>query len=150
VCLRPDDVWGAIPKGDPTQWACEPYNNTVVNLCADALTFDAAPSLSCPVSVSVPTTGSCVQSCRYSGGCGFGYACVGIATAGSQRIGICVETGAGEIGQGCAKNEDCLFGLCDSGLCSRDCSNDGVCPSGFSCIDGGAPLIESKAFRLCK
>lgn len=121
----------------------------MVNLCADALTFDAAPSLSCPVSVSVPTSGPCVQSCRYGGGCGHGYACVGVAELGGQRVGICIQTGAAEVGQGCAKNEDCLFGLCNGSICSRDCTVDGACPSGFSCVSGGAPNIEGKPFMLC-
>lgn len=150
VCIRPDDVWGAVPKGDTTQWACEPYNNTVVNLCADALTFDAAPALTCPVSVSVPTSGGCVQSCRYSGGCGYGWGCVGLGEMAGQRVGICIRAGAGEVGQGCANNEDCLFSLCDNGTCSRDCTVDGVCPTGFSCIAGGSPNVEGMQYRICK
>ncbi len=150
VCIRPDDVWGAVPKGDTTQWACEPYNNSIVNLCADALTFDQAPSLNCPVSTSVPTSGDCVQSCRYAGGCGHGWACVGLAELGSQRVGVCLRTGFGEVGQGCSNNEDCLFALCAGGTCSRDCTADGVCPSGFACVPGGAPNIEGKAYRICQ
>ena len=150
ACVRPDDVWGAVPKGETTQWACEPIHNTVVNLCADALTFDVAPSLSCPVSVSVPTGGGCVQSCRYAGGCGHGWACVGLADLGGQRVGICIRTGFGEVGQGCSANEDCLFGLCDAGQCSRDCTHDGVCPSGSVCIAAGGANIEGKPYRICK
>jgi hypothetical protein len=149
VCYRPDDVWGPLPKGDTTQWACEPYNNSVVNLCGDGLTFDTAPSLSCPVSTSVPTSGPCVQSCRYRGGCGYGWACVGVASVGSNRIGICVQTGFGEVGDACTRGEDCLFGLCQGNKCSRDCTADGVCPSGFSCVAAGGPTIDGMAWRVC-
>ena len=150
ACVRPGEVWGAIPKGETTQWACDPTNNAVVNLCADALTFDAAPALSCPVSTAVLTTGPCIQSCLYTGGCGYGWMCVGRGQLqNGSRIGLCSRTGMGEIGTFCTTDEQCVFGLCENGFCSRDCTADGVCPSGKTCTNAGGPAIEGKAWRIC-
>jgi hypothetical protein len=152
VCVRPDDVWGPLSKGETAQWAC--FQGQVVNLCADALTFDTKPTLNCPVSNAQVGTKPCVLSCRYGGGCGAGWACVGGIVAiqpSNLPIPICVRAGTAEIGQPCGANEDCLFGLCDGSVCSRDCTADGACPHAFSCVAASPAItVEGKPFRICK
>jgi hypothetical protein len=151
ACTRPDKVRGAIPKGETTAWACD-ASNEVVNLCADGLTLDSPPTLSCPGSQPLSTTGPCFQSCRYDGGCGFGWACVGVGIfdASGQRFGLCMRTGPAELGEACTRNEDCVFGLCHDEICSRDCTVDDVCPRGFNCVAGGASDVEGNPFMLCE
>jgi hypothetical protein len=34
--------------------------------------------------------------------------------------------------------------------CSRDCSADGLCPTGTTCTSGGGPSVEGKAFARCE
>jgi hypothetical protein len=135
-CLRPSDVFGPVSKTQNTQWACN-GSGVPVNVCADGLTGDNAPNLTCNETQTVGTSGLCVSSCRFSGGCGYGFACVGgMAEINGTPTPICLASGYGEVGQGCSKSQDCLFGLCAGGKCSRDCSQDGVCPKGFSCSGG--------------
>ena len=135
-CLRPSDVFGPVSKDQTTQWACN-TNYQPVNVCADGLSPDAPPSLTCQETTTVGTSSPCVSSCRQSGGCGYGFACVGgQAEINNVPTPICVRTGYAEIGQACTQHKDCLFGLCNNKLCSRDCSQDSVCPKNFTCSGG--------------
>lgn len=159
ICRRPADVVGPLPGGAHAEYYCDNSANPVV-LCNDAqhIDFDAftipnPPSVNCGASVSTPGVAgdSCVDSCRYQGGCAYGYACVGVGGVGAERIGLCLPKGGGEVGATCSKASDCAFGYCTSnGLCSRDCSADGVCPGGLACVTVAGPTIEGKAFRRCE
>lgn len=137
-CFRPGDVFGPAGKSETTSWACN-AQGTPVSVCADGLTFDSPPTLTCNETVTVPTQSPCVSSCLPTGGCGQGYACVNnVVGLGKPSIPtpICIKTGFVEIGQPCTKNEECMFGRCMGNKCSRDCSADQVCPSGFTCSAG--------------
>ena len=160
ACRRPPDVYGPLPGGyAPAQWVCDLSGN-VVNVCNDGLHIDFTSFMQPPapvVSCGSPTTtdglpgDACLDSCRYRGGCPFGFACSALAELPSGRIGLCLYSGAKEVGQPCTTNGECSFGLCsEAGLCSRDCSRDGVCPDGSSCQAQGGPNVEGLPYRECQ
>ncbi len=159
LCRRPADVFGPLPGGyQPTEWHCD-YNSNPVVLCNDAqhidfvgFTIPPAPSVNCqsPTTIQGASNDACVNSCRYQGGCAYGFACVAVGSVSSQRIGLCLPTGMTEPGQACTSNTSCAFGYCSNGVCSRDCTVDGICPGGLSCVAGGAPAVEGMAFRRCE
>jgi hypothetical protein len=95
-----------------------------------------------------------VDSCRYQGGCPFGYACTAVGGLGMTRIGLCLPTGTGEVGAACAVDAECVFGYCSgpvsAGKCSRDCTYDGLCPTGSTCLAAGGPAVEGVAFKRCQ
>lgn len=159
ICRRPPDVHGPLETGySPAQYACFGVGN-VVNVCNDNLHIDfdsfsipAAPGVNC----NSPTTtdgfpgDSCVDSCRYQGGCPYGSACIGVGNIGNARIGLCLPSGSGEVGTACAHDSQCAFGYCASGACSRDCTADGVCPTGSTCVAAGGPPVEGAPFKRCQ
>jgi hypothetical protein len=159
LCRRPQGVVGPLPEGAPAEYAC--LNGQVVNLCNDGQHIDFAnftqpspPALNCPVNVSVQGSpgDSCVDSCRYQGGCPYGYACRAAASLdnGASAVGLCMPTGFGEVGAACAKDGDCAFGWCAKGKCSRDCTADGVCPTGSTCVPTGNPPVEGLTGKRCE
>jgi hypothetical protein len=159
LCQRPPDVYGPLEGGyAPTQYACN-GSGTVVNLCNDAqhINFDqfTIPNPP-PVNCASPTTtdgvagDSCVDSCRYQGGCPYAFACSAVGQVGAERIGLCLKAGLGEVGSACTKDNQCAFGLCHANVCSRDCTKDGVCPTGSTCNTPGGPTVEGAAFRRCE
>jgi len=162
ICRRPPDVFGSFAQATtPAQYACNGAGE-IVNLCNDARHIDFAqltqptpPAVSC--STSTPVAGSagdaCVDSCLYQGGCVYGFACTAVGSLGSNRIGLCVPSlGTGEVGAHCATDGDCVFGYClrSTSTCSRDCTYDGVCPSGSTCTAGGGSSVEGVPFRNCQ
>ena len=161
-CARPSDVVGPVGQGETAEYACDVSNN-VANLCNDAqhIDFDkfvvpSPPSLSCPSNAAAGGAPGdvCVNSCKYAGGCIDGFACTAVGNIANQRIGLCLPSGGGtEVGGSCARDGDCAFGYCSQGRCSRDCSGDGLCPSGSTCsaVGGPIPNVEnSVAFRRCQ
>jgi hypothetical protein len=158
VCKRPADVHGPLAQGAPAEYAC--LGQTKVVLCNDALHIDfdqfaipPEPAFSCPVQSSVAGVAGdrCVDSCRYAGACAHGFACTGVGNVGGQRVGLCLPAlGAGEVGASCAKDADCAFGYCAQGKCSRDCTVDGLCPTGSTCTAAGGPNVENLPFRRCQ
>ena len=160
-CARPADVVGPLGQGVPAEYACDGQNQEV-NLCNDAQHIDFGqfsvpnpPSIVCPANTSVAGApgDSCVDTCRYSGGCAFGYECAGVGNLQNQRSGLCLPAqGGSEVGQACAKDGDCAFGYCSAGKCSRDCSGDGLCPTGSTCaaVGGPFPNVEGVAFKRCQ
>ncbi len=159
VCRRPPDVKGPLEGGStPAQYACD-GKGTVVNLCNDAQHLDFAafdipkpPVVSC--SAQTTTSGSagdaCVDSCRYKGGCAAGFACTAVGGLNGGRIGLCLPVGSSPVGSPCQSGTECDFGYCANGKCSRDCSADGLCPTGSGCVAGGGPAVEGMAFRRCE
>jgi hypothetical protein len=159
LCKRPADVKGSLENGyAPAQYACD-ANSNVVNLCNDNLHIDfdnfvvpAAPAVNCnsPTTTDGLPGDACVDSCRYQGGCPFGSACVAVGNVGNARIGLCLPRGGGAVGVACSKDRECAFGYCASGKCSRDCTADGVCPTGSTCVAAGGPAVEGAQFRRCQ
>lgn len=159
ICRRPPDVQGSLEGGyAPAQYACNGLDQ-VVNLCNDAqhidfdqFTIPAPPAVSCG---SASTTDgvpgdACVDSCRFQGGCRQGYACTSVGSIAGGRIGLCLPTGTGEVGAACTRDRDCAFGYCSQQKCSRDCSKDGLCPTGSTCVAAGGPNVEGLPFRRCQ
>ncbi len=161
LCKRPPDVHGPLGGGfTPAQYACDSFNN-VVNLCNDAqhmnfqqFTIPPAPAVNC--NATTTTDGapgdSCVDSCRYQGGCPFGFGCTAVGSYAGGRIGLCLPAGAGEVGAACANDTQCAFGYCSNQKCSRDCTADGVCPTGSTCtaVGGAVPNVEGMPFKRCQ
>jgi hypothetical protein len=158
LCRRPQEVLGPLPGGATAEYAC--LNGQVVNLCNDAqhmnfttFTLPSPPQLNCPVNVSVPGAAGdeCVDTCRYQGGCPYGFACNALAGVGNDRIGLCLPIGNGEVGAACTKAADCAFGYCTAAnKCSRDCTDDGICPKGSACKAPDGTTVEGVAFRRCE
>jgi hypothetical protein len=160
-CKRPSDVQGPLGEGMTASYACD-VSNDEVNLCNDAQHIDfgqgtipSPPALSCPSANVVDGVSGdvCVDSCRYAGACAYGSECTAIGDISNTRIGLCMPAhGSGEVGDSCAIDGDCAFGYCTSGKCSRDCSADGVCPSGSTCtaVGGTYPNVEGIAFKRCQ
>ncbi len=159
LCRRPGDVYGPLPGGfAPAQWACNAASQ-VVNVCGDGLHIDFAsfsqpspPAVSCasPVTTDGLPGDACLDSCRLQGACPWGFGCSGVAEIGNQRIGLCMPTGAGEVGAPCSQHGDCVFGYCEGAVCTRDCSKDDTCPTGSQCVAGGGANIEGLAFKRCE
>ena len=161
-CTRPSDVYGPLAQGQTASYACN-NSNTEVNLCNDAQHIDFAtstvptpPTITCPVSSSVDGSSGdvCVDTCRYAGACAFGYECTGVGDITNTRVDVCTPSqGAGEVGSACSVDGDCAFGYCNgtSNKCSRDCSADGICPTGSTCtaVGGPYPTVEGIAFKRC-
>ena len=160
-CVRPGDVYGPLAQNEAAEYACN-LSNQEVNLCNDAQHIDftqgtvpTPPTLSCPVNSSVAGSSGdvCVDSCRYAGACAFGSACTGIGAVSNTRIDVCTPAhGNGEVGSSCTTDGDCAFGYCSSNKCSRDCSADGICPTGSTCtaVGGQYPTVEGIAFKRCQ
>jgi hypothetical protein len=163
ICRRPADVYGPLPTDfTPAQYACNAKGATV-NVCNDAQHIDftvfdipTPPAVSCSAktTTSGTATDSCVDSCRYQGGCPYGSACVAVGSVdnGVTRIGLCIPTGGGEVGSSCTSDTECVFGYCPTSLgkCSRDCTYDGVCPGGTSCVAISGPMVAGQTFRQCQ
>jgi hypothetical protein len=162
LCRRPSDVYGPLPNAaTPAQYACN-ASDVVVNVCnddqhIDFVNFDipTPPAVSCTATTTTAgiATDSCVDSCRYQGGCPFGAQCTALGSlSASSRIGLCLITGNGEVGTPCTNNVECVFGYCPSaiGKCSRDCTADGICPDGTTCTAVGGPAVEGQPFRRCE
>jgi hypothetical protein len=164
LCVRPPDVYGPLPQGStPAQYACN-GSGTVVNLCNDAqhidfTAFDIPPPPTVDCSSATTTAGiatdSCVDSCLYQGTCIHGYACVALGSVsnGTARIGLCLPAlGGGEIGASCANDSECFFGYCSAttSLCTRDCSADGLCTTGSTCVVDGNIPVEGMPFKRCQ
>ncbi len=159
-CRRPADVYGPLAQGEPAEYACS--GNTEVDLCNDAqhidfdkFTIPSPPSLTCPVgsSVSGVQGDACVDTCRFTGACAFGYACTSVGNLSNARVGLCLPSnGGGEVGDACTKDRDCAFGYCSQNKCSRDCSADGLCPTGSACtaVGGNYPNVEGIPFKRCQ
>lgn len=160
LCKRPPDVVGSLAGGtSPVEYFCDAALNPVA-LCNDAqhidfdqFTVPSPPNVNCNASTTTPGSvgDSCVDSCRYRGGCAYGFACVGVGSVGGERIGLCLPVGSAEPGAACTRDRDCAFGYCTANnVCSRDCTEDGVCPGALSCVAVGGPSIEGKVFRRCE
>lgn len=159
LCRRPVDVYGPLEGGyTPAQYHCD-ANGNPVNLCNDAqhIDFDAftippPPPVNCASQQTFDGApgDACVDSCRYQGGCPHGFACSAVGQVAGQRIGLCLPTGPGEVGAACQTDDQCVFGYCSGGKCSRDCTADGVCPTGSTCVAPGGPTVEGAAFRRCE
>jgi hypothetical protein len=162
LCRRPADVFGPVQQGAGAQYACD-SSDVVVNVCNDAqhidftaFTIPNPPAVSC--SATMTTAGvagdSCVDSCLYQGGCAFGYLCNAVGSLGSSsRIGLCLPAlSGGEVGASCTTDGDCFFGYCASttSKCSRDCTDDGVCPTGSTCLPSGSIPVEGLTFKICQ
>jgi hypothetical protein len=159
MCRRPADVYGPVEGGaTPAQYVND-CKGQVVNVCNDnqhidftAFTIPNPPAAACGAQTTtngVPGD-SCVNSCRYQGGCSYGFACVAVGGIGNGRIGLCLPTGFIEVGAPCANDTQCAFGYCLNGKCSRDCTQDGICPNGTTCVAGGGPAVEGKPFMRCQ
>jgi hypothetical protein len=159
ICKRPSDVLGPLEGGyAPAQYACNAQGQPV-NLCNDnqhinfgAFTIPAPPFVNCssPVTTDGQPGDECLDSCRYQGGCRFGYACTAVGGLGNARIGLCLPAGGGEVGAACSTDSQCIFGYCAAGKCSRDCTYDAICPTGSSCLAAGGPAVEGAAFKRCQ
>jgi hypothetical protein len=153
ICRRPADVYGPIGQGVGAEYACSGQN--VVNVCNDAqhidftqFTIPTPPTVNCSMQTTTAGVSGdvCVDSCRYQGGCAYGFACTALGSISGSRIGLCLPAlGGGEVGASCAVDGDCLFGYCNrvSGKCTRDCSKDLVCPTGSTCTAAGGPAVEA-------
>jgi hypothetical protein len=166
LCRRPSSgataIYGPLEGGTaPAQWACNGASQ-VVSVCGDgqhidfaAFTIPNPPAVNCssPVTTDGLAGDACVDSCRYPSGCPLGSMCTALGSVGSGRIGLCLPAlGPGAVGAACTKEADCFFGYCNRSAkkCSRDCTKDGLCPTGSSCVAAGGPSVDGLPFRRCE
>ena len=161
LCRRPGDVYGPLAGGERASYACNAAS-TVVSVCNDgqhidfgAFSIPAPPAVTCGAAMTTDgiLSDSCVDSCRYQGGCPHTYACTAVGSVAANRIGLCLPAlGSGEVGVPCTQDGACFFGYCNrtSGKCSRDCTADGLCPTGATCSAGSAGSVEGLPFRRCE
>jgi hypothetical protein len=157
-CTRPEDIYGSLEGGySPVEYHCD-ASQQAVNLCNDAFVIDytnftipETPAVDCSSNMTTAgiSSSSCLNSCRFQGGCSYGHACVSIGSAGGQRIGLCMPKGIIEIGAACENHFDCDFGHCVQGICSRDCTIDGLCPGDLNCGPVGGLMVEGLTFKRC-
>ena len=162
LCRRPSDVVGPLEGGAPAEYACNGLGQPI-NICNDnqhlnftTFSFPSPPNVNCasPTTTDGLPGDSCVDSCRYQGGCRAGYACSAVGGLDNERIGLCLPTGNGEVGAACTIDAQCVFGYCSGApnakKCSRDCTYDGICPTGSTCLTAGGPTVEGSAFKRCQ
>lgn len=159
ICYRPADVFGPLPSGAAAEYACDLATGAAVNLCNDGLTINggAPPAVDCSGGATSATPGApgekCADTCRYQGGCTYGFACVATASLGasSDLVGLCIKVGFQQVGQPCTDHSQCKYGFCPAttGTCSRDCTADGLCPAGSTCQPAGGS-VAGMPFRACK
>lgn len=161
LCRRPADVYGPLAGGERASYACN-ASQTVVSVCNDgqhmdfsAFTVPSPPVVDCMATMTTdgPVSDRCVDSCRYRGGCAQGFACTAVGSVAGGRIGLCLPAlGSGEVGAACTQDSQCFFGYCNrnTGKCSRDCTADGLCPTGSTCNTGGGPAVDGQPFRRCE
>ncbi|APR80514.1 Hypothetical protein A7982_05861 [Minicystis rosea] len=161
LCRRPPDVFGPLEGGFTPALYVNDCQGKVVNVCNDgqhidfnAFNIPSTPAATCGAinpSEGIATD-SCLDSCRYQGSCAYGFSCVAVGGINNnqQRIGLCLPNGGGEVGAACQHDSQCVFGYCSNNKCSRDCTADGICPTGFSCVAAGGPAVEGAPFRRCQ
>ncbi len=158
ICQRPGDVYGPLEGGAPAEYYCN-ASNQVINLCNDAqhidftqFTIPNPPQVNCGSGTSQQGVAgdACVDSCRFQGGCPYAFGCTAVGGVNGGRIGLCLRAGLGEVGTACTTDAQCVFGYCSMNKCSRDCTKDGICPTGSSCVAAGGPAVEGLAFRRCQ
>jgi hypothetical protein len=126
VCVVPDDVIGSDPIGATCAAVGDVYCRS--GIC----------------DTDEPTGPMCTQACTVEGGCGPGLGCFPLADGGQFHL-ICNRGGAGDLGDPCTGGVSCLSGLCDStGVCTRFC-NDGLCPTGWTCLP-----VAGTSFAICR
>jgi hypothetical protein len=118
ICVPPEDVMG----GDPIGASCRVDTSGFI-LCRSGGCDDAAP-----------TGPMCTQSCTQEGGCGPGLGCFPNIDGG-EVVPFCSRAGSNAIGEACDNGRECDSGLCDATdrYCTRECTDDGLCPSDMSC-----------------
>jgi hypothetical protein len=160
LCRRPADVYGPLAGGERASYACN-ASATVVNVCNDGqhidlgtFTIPTPPVFACGGAMTTDGAigDTCVDSCRYQGGCTHGRACTAVGSVAGGRIGLCLPAGTAEVGAPCSDDAACTFAYCNrtTGKCSRDCSSDGLCPTGSTCNLGGGPPVEGHPFSRCE
>jgi hypothetical protein len=161
VCRRPSDVFGSFGGNvTPAQYACN-ASNQPVSLCNDAqhinydtFTIPNPPPVDCQdqFTTSGVEGDSCIDSCRYQGGCEWNFTCTAVGSVGPNRVGLCLLNGIKPVGSPCTSNTECDYAFCPSttGTCSRDCTADGFCPTGSTCTVVPGPTAEGKPFRRCQ
>ena len=161
LCRRPGDVYGPLGGGERASYACN-ASSTVVSVCNDgqhidfgAFSIPSLPAVTCGAAMTTDgiASDSCVDSCRYQGGCPHTFACTAVGSVSGNRIGLCLPAlGSDDVGAPCTKDGSCFFGYCNrtSGKCSRDCTADGLCPTGSTCTAAGGPPVDGQPFRRCQ
>lgn len=81
----------------------------------------------------------CTHVCDPAAGCLAGLECV--EASGTH---VCAPT-ASLLGEACTADADCADGLCDEGVCSRECGASATCPAGFACRRDDAGLARCLA-----
>lgn len=81
----------------------------------------------------------CSQRCTETGGCGPGFGCGPIDDGMGGIVLVCQRGGAGALGSSCSANAECDSALCAGtpGFCTRLCTSDGFCPTGYRCVPNG-------------
>lgn len=116
ICVPPDDIFGADPIGA----SCPP---TGLHFCRSGGCDPTAP-----------LGPMCTQTCTQEGGCGPGLGCFPVVDVAPIVDLLCSRAGNGALGASCATGRDCDSGLCDgSSACTRLCTDDGLCPTGWRC-----------------
>lgn len=128
VCVPSAAVIGDDPKGATCRFSGP------ANLCRSGICIDDELGRSV-----------CSQVCTEDGGCGDGSACIPADDGEGGIINLCQDLGATlDLSEPCTTNAQCFSGLCHASLriCSRLCTDDGLCPTGLTCrpdaLGGGA------------
>jgi len=83
---------------------------------------------------------SCYPGCQRRRDCADGLVCAGqVIAATISTFCYFANEGGREVGQACARDDDCLTAWCfregDLRYCTEFCAADGDCPGGVSCYD---------------
>ena len=118
VCAPPSDILGSDPVGA----ACRTDSSGNYLCRSRVCDTDAAAG---PM---------CTQACTQEGGCGPGLGCFP-TVQGSDIVLACSRGGSRAIGESCSRGSDCDSALCDAtrSICTRLCTDDGLCPTGMTC-----------------
>ncbi|MGE0788237.1 MAG: hypothetical protein AB7S26_21370 [Sandaracinaceae bacterium] len=81
----------------------------------------------------------CTQRCSEQGGCGPGYGCTPTDDGMGGVLLVCDVAGTGALGSACTTGGQCDSGLCagSPGYCTRLCTTDLLCPTGYTCRPNG-------------
>jgi hypothetical protein len=118
ICVPPDDILGADPIG------------------ASCSTTGTVTCRSGGCDPAAPPAPMCTQACTQEGGCGPGFGCFPQPDGSGGLLLACTRAGNRAIGEACSSGRECASGLCDAlgSVCTRLCTDDGLCPTGMSCV----------------
>lgn len=134
LCVNAGDSADGAPCDTPMDCAGGICLDTCTRLCGG--NADCAAGFACtPVDTGAGSVDLCVLPdvpCGRDRDCPAGLACTYLTLEG-RLVNRCAPPEGLDPGTACRRDASCRAGLCEDGLCSAVCRNDGDCPETMAC-----------------